>query len=84
MIHSDPMNPISLHTPTEATTPEASMMEELAKNILILGWIWSAGEDQYGHWCELYTPQENMLFRGSSLQHVLSLALQYTQTRTLS
>ena len=76
MIHSDLMNTLSLCTkPTFA--PEAPLMDQLEQYTRSLGWIWSAGENQKGFWCEIFTPQEVQVFQGSSLDQVLHYALHY-------
>lgn len=80
MIHSDPMSTLSLCTSATISISESSIMEELEQYIYLLGWIWSAGEDQHGHWCELFTPEETKLFRECSLRKVLECAVQYIIT----
>ena len=82
MIHSDLMNILSLCT--EPTfTPESSLMDQLEQHTHMLGWIWSAGENQHGFWCEIFTPEEVQVFQGASLEEVLNLALHYTTKKSL-
>ncbi len=82
VIHSDPMNTLSLCTHTPSISQESSIMDLLERHTLALGWIWSAGERAQGFWCEIFTPKEVLLFEGSSLKEALLLALEYTKKET--
>ena len=77
MIHSDLMNTLSLCTAPNSN-PEPPLMEQLDLHTHARGWIWSAGENKQGFWCEIFTPTEVRLFQGVSFDEVLDLALRYT------
>ena len=82
MIHSDPMNQLSICTQNPHLALEYPLMDQLEQHTRFLGWIWSAGEDQKGFWCEIFTPKEVRLFQAISLEQVLQLALSYTTRET--
>ena len=82
MIHNDLMNTPSLCTAPDFS-PDHSLMDQLELHTRTLGWIWSAGENRQGYWCELFTPKEVQVFQGSSLEQVLHLALHYATKRSV-
>lgn len=77
VIRGDLMNTPSLCTASHCY-PDDSLMDQLELHTRTLGWIWSAGENLHGYWCELFTPKEVQVFQGSSLEQVLNLALHNT------
>ena len=69
------MNTLSLCTRSHTSAPESSLMEQLESHTRIHGWIWSAGENQNGFWCEIFTPTSVQVFQGTSLEEALQIAL---------
>ena len=74
MIHKKPMHVVSLYTESESAYDGLlATLDDIAQH---MGWIWSAGEDQEGFWCELFTMKECAIIRGESLVHVLKQMLE--------
>ena len=71
------MNIVSLYTEPESSYD--GLLATLDDITLHMGWIWSAGEDNDGFWCELFTMKECALFRGESLIHVLKQVIEHIQ-----
>lgn len=69
------MNLISIHT--QNNTTDDSLLNDLHTLSQKMGWIWSAGQDQDGFWCELFTVQEYAIIRGETLFSVLRKMMEH-------
>jgi len=69
------MNVLSLND-EKFCSERDTLLSQLDEKISALGWIWGSGEDHFGFWCEIYTPQKTTLVRATSLIDVLRLAIE--------
>ncbi len=69
------MNVLSLNDENFCSERD-TLLCQLDEKIAALGWIWGSGEDRFGFWCEIYTPQKTTLVRAKSLIDVLRLAIE--------